>query len=133
MQINNKAALDAAITDLEKRKILQGGLLIEQFKVTRQSLRPINLIKDSFSKLMNTPDVLEDVLKTATGIGVGVLSKKIFLGSSPSILKKLLSGVFEFAVAKSTITNADKIKAFGVAIYNNLFKKSSNNHEQDVL
>jgi hypothetical protein len=129
MNIKSKTELDAAILVLENRKLQQERLLIEQFKVTRESLSPLNLIKDGFNKLTNLPNLQDGLLKTVTGIGVGVLSKKLFLGGSTSIIKKLLSGVVEFVVAKSTISNADKIKAYGQSIYHNLFKKDSNHKE----
>jgi hypothetical protein len=129
MQINNKVALDAAIMGLEKRRLLQEEFLVAQFKATRESLSPMNLIKDGFRDLSHIADGQGGILKTAAGIGVGMLSKKLFLGSSPSIIKKLLGAVFEVAIAKSTISNADKIKAYGISVYHNLFKKKSNNGE----
>lgn len=119
--------LDAAILQLEKRKLMQEELLISQFKATRESFSPGNLIKEGFQKLTNITDMPGNILKTAAGIGVGILSKKLFLGKSNSLVKKLLSGVFEVAVAKSTISHADKIKAYGVSIYHNLFKKGQHN------
>lgn len=126
MKIDSKASLNAAIIELEKKKILQEEELIDQYRLTRESLTPINLIKSGISKLGEMPGIGEGILKTAAGLGVGILSKKLFLGKSPTILKKLLGGVFEFAVAKSTVNNADKIKAFGMSLYNNLFKKNTN-------
>ncbi len=129
MPINNKAALDAAILELKKSKSLQEELLIARFKATRESLKPINLIKEGFHNLTHNPDMPGSILKTVSGIGIGILSKKLFLGHSPSIIKKLLGGVFEMAVAKSTISNADKIKAYGISIYHNLFRKRSNHQE----
>jgi hypothetical protein len=124
MKISNKKELDAAIIELEKRKVMQESLLIAQFKNVRESLSPLNIIKNGFKKLTEAPDIKEGLLKTAAGLGIGVLSKKLFLGTSHSTIKKLLSGVLELAVAKTTISNADKVKAYGISIYNNLFRKN---------
>lgn len=129
MKINSKSELEAAIIELEKRKQLQESLLIAQFKATRESLRPVNLIKNSFKKLTQAPDIKHDVLNNVAGIGAAILSKKLFIGRSSSIIKKLLSIPLELIVAKTTINNADKIKAYGISIYNNLFRK--NNHHSD--
>lgn len=126
MKISNKAELDAAIVELEKRKVMQESLINTQFKAVRESLSPVNFIKNTFKKLTESPDMKEGILKTAAGLGLGVLSKKLFLGKSTSVFKKILSGVFELAVAKSTISNVDKAKAYGISIYNNLFKKNTN-------
>jgi len=126
MKINSKASLDEAILQLEKRRLMQEEELIAQFKATRESLSPVNLIKDGFTRLTEMPGLGTGLLKTVAGMGVGVLSKKLFLGKSSSLVKKLLAGVFEFAVAKTTINNADKVKAYGLSLYHNLFKKNSN-------
>ena len=131
MEITNRTSLKAAIIELENRKLVQEEELIAQYKATRESLRPLNLIKDGFTRLKEMPGIGESLLKTVAGIGVGVLSKKLFLGKSPTLIKKLLSGVFEFAVAKTSIDNADKIKAFGTSLYHNLFKKRSNHTNQE--
>ena len=127
MQIKNRMELSEAVLQLEARKLMQEELLISQFKTTRESLSPGNLIKEGFQKLTNITDMPGNILKTVAGIGVGLLSKKLFLGRSNSLVKKLLSGVFEVAVAKSAISHADKIKAYGVSIYHNLFKKAKHN------
>ena len=131
MQINNKAALDAAIRELEKKKTIQQETLVAHYKATRESLSPLNLIKDGFNKLTQMPGIQDDLIKTVAGVSMAFLSKKLFLGSSPSLLKKALGGIVEFAVVKSTIGNADKIKAYGISIYNNLFKKNMSREKEN--
>ncbi len=125
MKINNKTELDAAIIVLEKRKQFLEALLVEQYKTTRDSLTAMNLIKDGFNRLTHTPGLQSSILKTVAGVGIAVLTNKLLPGKSGSILKKALSGVAEFAVAKSAISNVDKIKAYGISIYHNLFRKKS--------
>lgn len=129
MKINNKAELDAVIIELEKRKQFQEALLIEQYKTTRDSLTPVNIIKDSFKKISQAPGIQGTILKTVAGVGIAVLSNRLLPGKTSSILKKVLGGVAEFAVAKSAVSNTDKIKAYGISIYRNLFRKRSNHEE----
>lgn len=131
MNISNKIELQAAIIELEKRRLLQESDMKEHFQAVKKSLSPLTMIKNGIRNLAETPDIKEGVLKTLTGLGVGILSKKLFIGSSPTMIKKLLSGVFELAVAKTTISNADKVKAYGISLYNNLFKKSSSHSKVD--
>ncbi|CAN5812465.1 hypothetical protein BH11BAC4_BH11BAC4_10220 [soil metagenome] len=131
MKITDKASLDAAILDLEKKRWIEEDELITQFRLTKESLSPLNLIKSGFSRLGEMPDLGQGIIKTIAGMGIGILSKKLFLGKSSSLVKKVLAGVFEFAVAKGTVNNADKIKAYGLSLYHNLFKKNAK-HKQDV-
>lgn len=125
MQIRNKADLEAAIMELEQRKLLQEKELMEQFKTTRESLQPMNLIKETLKKITNNSNIPEELIKTITGIAVALLSKKMLMGKSSSLFRKILAGALEFAVAKSTISNLDKVKAYGTSIYNNLFRKKA--------
>jgi hypothetical protein len=131
MHIRNKAALDAAIIELEKRKLLQEELLVAQYKITRESLTPMNMIKDGFSSLTKMPGIQNNLLKTAVGVGAAFLSKKLLTGNSSSLLKKALGAVVEFAVAKSAVSNADKIKAYGISVYHTLFKKKQPGEQAD--
>jgi hypothetical protein len=126
MKISSKAELDAAIIALERRKLHQEVQLIDQFNVVRDSMNPVNFIKNTITKLAETPNVGGGILKILSGLSVGILSKKLLIGKSSSVLTKLLSGVFELAVAKTAISNVDKVKAYGISIYHNLFKKNSN-------
>lgn len=125
MKINNKTELDAAIIELAERKQFQEALLLEQYKATRDILTPMNLIKDGFNRFAHTPGMQSSILKTVAGVGIAVLTNKLLPLKSGSILKKVLGGVAKFAVAKSAVSNTDKIKAYGISIYNNLFKKRS--------
>ena len=106
MQINNKAELDAAIIELEKRKQFQKTLLAEQYRTARESLTPMNLIKDGFNRLTHTAGMQSGLLKTVAGIGIAVLTHKLLPGKSGALLKKVLGGVAEFAVAKSSIMSS---------------------------
>lgn len=126
MRITNKAELDAAILALEQKQVEQKLEMSRQFRQLKESLSPLNLIKQSVSKLTSGPEFGDNLLKTLTGLGVGVLSKRLFLGTSPGMIKKILGSVLELAATKTTISNVDKIKAYGSAIYNNLFKSHKN-------
>jgi len=132
MTITNKAELNAAIIELKERKLFQEQELIAQFKATREILTPLNLIKEGIGKLADAPGLTDGILKTVAGVGAAFLSKKIFVGGSSSIIKKALGAVLEFTVAKSAINNADKIKSFGISLYNNLFKKKGKKQVEET-
>lgn len=126
MTINSKTSLHASILELEQKKLQQEAALKVQYHITGESLKPVNLLKEGIGKLTHMPDTGGGLLKTAVGIGVAVLSKKLFIGKSSNIVKKLVGGIFELAVVNTTIGNADKVKAYGISLYRNLFKKRSN-------
>lgn len=125
MNINNATDLQSAIVELEKRKVIQESLLKEQFHETRESLKPLNLIKSSFSKLTHTPEIRDGVFKTVAGVGIGLLTKNMFLGQAIPLVKSLVGKSVEESVDKTIKNGADTIKAYGTAIYHNIFGKKN--------
>jgi hypothetical protein len=68
--------------------------------------------------------VLGTVLKTAGTVGVGLLTSKLTSGTAvASTGKKLFSSLLSQTASHAAVNNVDKIKAYGIAIFNNLFKK----------
>ncbi len=130
MKISSISDLDKAIIELEKRKVIQESLLRAQFESTKESLKPLNLIKSSFSKITHTPEVRDGVAKTVVGVGLGLLTKNMFLGKAYPLVRSLLNNAVERGVNKSVNTGTDTLKAYGTAIYNNLFKKNKTNGQQ---
>jgi len=116
MHINNKTSLKAAIYRLEQRQIEQKELLVAQFHETYESLRPLNVIKSELNRITGSSETRNNVVNAAIGLGAGLLSKKIFLGGSHNILKRLFGTVIEVGIAKLVAGNADKIKEKGLEL-----------------
>jgi len=125
MTINNSKELEIAIVELEKSKVIQESLLKEQFHSVKESLKPINIIKNTFSKITHTPEIKDGVFKTIAGIGIGLLTKNMFLGKAVPLVRSLVGNAVNTSVDKSIKTGADTIKAYGTAIYNNIFKNKT--------
>jgi len=123
MEINNSQDLERAIIELEKRKLVHQDALVQQFRQTADSLRPGNLIKEGLSKLVQPGDTRSMALKVAGGIAMGFLTKKLMLGKTHSKVEALIGNAIKLGTTKAVVNNTDKIKAYGIAIYNNLFKK----------
>jgi hypothetical protein len=92
-------ALNELIITTEKQKAYEFMLLKEQFNATYESIKPINIIKNAFHNLTSAPEIKDNVVGTALGIGSGMLSKKILIGSSNNPIRKVVGTVAEFAVA----------------------------------
>lgn len=125
LSIRNRKELDAAIAALEEKKRVQQLELKYQFNATWESLKPSNIIREGFQKLIHTKGIPEGVIKTAAGLGAGLLTKKLFFRNSSSMFSKLVGTALDLTVAKTAVNNTDKIKAYAIATYNNLFKKDN--------
>lgn len=121
MEIRSSKDLDNAIAELERRREIQEQLLSDQFHATVDHFKPGNLIKSALKNVAGSGEVQNSILKTAGGIGVGLLTKKLLLGKTSSFAGKLASNALKLGAANSVLNNADKIKAWGTALYKNLF------------
>ena len=129
MEINNSIDLKAAIEQLENKNLVQKNAITDQFNDTLESLKPINLLKSSFNKVVRSPGLVENIINATVGLGAGFLSKKMLIGKSSSILKKLLGNAVEFGVAGLITKNSGSIKNTGLGLFNKIFhsKKNQNN------
>lgn len=129
MEINNSIDLKAAIQHLEAKHLMQKQHLTDQFNDTVESLKPMNLLKSSFNKIVRSPGLVEKIIDATVGLGAGFLSKKLLIGKSTSILKKLLGNAVEFGVAGLITKNSSAIKNTGLGMFSKIFhsKKNQNN------
>ncbi|MEP6746263.1 MAG: hypothetical protein ABJB86_00985 [Bacteroidota bacterium] len=86
------------------------------------SLKPANLIKNTFNSTLKSKGFSKNVLTGVLSLAAGLLSKKLFVMGSSSILKKALGTVVELGVAKAVASNADKITSSGIKLINKAIK-----------
>jgi len=127
MEIKNSEDLRAAILELEDRKQREKQQLVENFHAFKESLTPINLLKSTFKKVKETPGITSTVLKATVGLGVGLLSKRLLLGKSPGILKKIVGSAIEMGVARFVTKKSDTIKSTGNNFLKNFFRSKNKN------
>lgn len=122
MKINNLADLHTAIQKLEQQKESEKDLLIQQFHITTESLKPINILKNSLNKVIHSPSTVENIINTTVSLGVGLLSKKLLIGKSSSLVKKILGTAMEFGVAGLISKQSSSIKLGGLNLLSKIFK-----------
>jgi len=128
--ITTSAGLKEAIQILEFEQIGNGQRLEVDFYVAFDSLRPANLIKSTIFNIASSPNLIDNVLGGAIGLATGYLSKKIVVGASASILKKLLGSILQFGVTTVVAQHPDSIKSIGQYIFQRfLHKKEMNSHK----
>ena len=111
MEIINAAHLKMAILELEQKKLLQEQELVLQLHSTYNSLKPINLLKSTLRDIGSEPHLGKNVINALIGLGTGIISKKIVIGSSHNIFKKLMGVAVEFGVAGLVTKKGEEIKS----------------------
>jgi hypothetical protein len=116
MPVNATEALQKNIDELqlqcdEKKKILQ-----LQFIEAVESIKSVNLLRSTVKDIAATPGIAKAAVETSIAIGAGVLSKKIVVGTSSNMFRKILGRIIEFTVANSIANNAEAITDKGIIL-----------------
>jgi hypothetical protein len=123
--------LKNAIQLLEVELDEKGQELKKQFYLTYDSLKPVSLLKSTLKDITSSPYLIENLVGTATGLATGYLSKKIVVGTSGNIIRKLFGSVLQFGVTNLVAQHPDTIKSFGQYVYQHFLKKKKVNPENN--
>lgn len=91
--------LSIEIATLEKKQELELQELKQSLREKYESLKPINIIKKTFSELTSSADVKNSITSEIAGITAGALSSKLLFGKSKNPLKIIGGLLFQFVVA----------------------------------
>jgi hypothetical protein len=121
--ITTVAELKNAIRILEDEQSVKEQLLKEQFYITYESLKPLNLLKATLKDLSSSPYMIENIVGSAVGLATGYVSKKIVVGSSANIIRKLIGSVLQFGITNLVAQHPDAIKSISQYIIQHIFTK----------
>jgi len=105
-----------AIQILEAQQAAKGLILKEQLYITYETLKPINVLKKTLQDVSASPYLIDNILGTAVGMTSGFLSKRIFVGTSGNLLRKLLGSILQFGVTNVVAQHTDTIRSVGQVI-----------------
>jgi len=128
--ISCAAELKIAIQKLEFQHSLQGKMLQEDFFIAYDSLKPANLIKNTLSEITSSPYLIDNMLAAVTGMISGYISKKIAVGASHSLFRKIMGSVLQFGVTNLVAQNPDTLKTIGNWIIQQLFHRNEDKTEK---
>lgn len=125
--ITTSAGLKNAIQRLEYRQIENGQRLEEDFFVVIERLKPANLIKNAMGNIVATPNLVDNIIGGALGLVSGYLTKKLAIGGSGNIIKKLLGTILQFGVTSVVAKHPGTITAIGQFLLKKLVRKKDQN------
>jgi hypothetical protein len=115
--ITSVDGLRNAIQLLETEQKNKGELLKKQVMITYESLRPVNLIKNTLKDLFSSSFEGENISGIAAGITGGYLLKKLFVGRSGNPFKKLLGSIIQLGLTNVIAQNSQLIRSFGEGVF----------------
>lgn len=110
--ITNSMELKHAIQLLEAEQAVKQEQLREQFYITYESLKPVNLLRRTINDISTSPDILDNIIGSTMGMASGYLSKKIFVGNSGNIFRKLLGALVQYGISTTVKKNSEGIRLF---------------------
>ncbi|MEO6190586.1 MAG: hypothetical protein ABIO44_09800 [Saprospiraceae bacterium] len=116
-------SLNVAMSLLETKREIELHELKERFHAVQESVRPINLIKDTFKALTVPPDLNNGISKTLIGVASAFLVKKVLFRNSYNPLKIITSIAVQTITSSLAIKNSDKIKSTGEKLFHALLWK----------
>jgi len=122
--ISCAAELKLAINEKQFELDLQGQLLKEEFFVAYKSLKPISLIKNTLAEITSSPYLIENMLGAVMGMVSGYVSKKIAVGTSHNLFRKIMGSLLQFGVTNLVAQHPDVLKNYGQLIIEKIFHKN---------
>jgi hypothetical protein len=111
--IFTEADLRAAIVQLERKQAEEEILLKAQALVAYESIKPINLIRNTFMEAAESHDLHDNLINSSVGLGAGYLSKVLFQGATNSPVKKLIGTALMFGIKNVIAHNPETVKSAG--------------------
>lgn len=114
--------LNWLIAEKEAQHIEEERVLKEHFHLIYDSLKPINLIKNTLSEAITSPDIRNNLLNAAIGLGTGYLAKKLLIKKPDGLIQNIEGSMLQLLVAAKVTDNADEIRS----VIKTIFHKVTN-------
>lgn len=127
--ITSVAGLKNVIQDLEKERAVKEKLLKDQAYQTFESFKPAKVLGMTIKEMVTSPQVVGNVIDTAIGLATGYYSRRILVGTSSNIIRRLLGTVVQAGVTKFVANHTDKVKSFGKLAFLQIFRKKTKKND----
>lgn len=111
-KITSAKSLKSAIIALENRQIAEEILLKEQFTATYESLKPINVLRNTINDLLTVTELKEPILETIAGVITGYISRFLIIRDSKNPFRRIAALLVQYGVTNLISKNSRSIIRF---------------------
>lgn len=122
--------LSIKIANLEKKQEVELLELKQSLREKYESLKPINIIKKTFSQLTSSSDVKSSIVSEIAGIATGALTSKLLFGKTRNPLKMIGGLLFQYLIA--TYVSKQDISLDKVKEKISTFFSGKENQEEEI-
>jgi hypothetical protein len=120
--ITSSEGLRRKIRLLKDEQVLKEQELIKQFNRTLEGFKPVNLVRSTLRNVISSPYFIDNMVGISVGLATGFLSKKIIVGASRSIVRKLFSVLFQAGVTRLVTHGAEVHASTRQPVFKNIFR-----------
>lgn len=110
-KVSDLKELEHRIEELEKLREIQKQELQANFRQVAHELSPATIIRKGVREIVSEPGIRATAMDTAIGSGLGFLGRKLFVGRSGNIFKKLAGSAIQFIVANVVRNKIPEIRS----------------------
>jgi len=126
---NAVSLLKESIRLVELRQEEEGKILKEQFRLTFESLKPVNLIKSSIKDLVGSVEIKNSLFESLFTIVSGYFTQKFIVNSKSNVFMKTLGVLLQFGVTNLISQNSEGVRNF----FSNLIERFINPKEEEEI
>jgi hypothetical protein len=115
--------LNREIALLEARRKEELKDLKEQFHLTYESLKPVNILKDTIKTVTESQEIRKSLSSASIGMASGYLVDKMLFRSSKNPLVKLVGVVVQTITTNLAAKNSGRIQESGKKILHTILSK----------
>ncbi len=108
---NQAVLLQQQINHLQQQQQKQVADVKAAATILVESVKPINILKSAVHSITTEPTIKENVVDAAVGLVTGLITKKLVVGKSSNIFKKLLGDGIQFLVTNFVINKLPIVKS----------------------
>lgn len=122
--ITSANKLKEAIQELQRRQVIEGEMLKEQFALTVERIRPALVLKN-FGENIVSAGIAGNILNATVGMTAGYVSKRVFIGSSGNRLRILLGNVLQLGMIGVITRNPRLVRGLMGKLMSRFIKKKN--------
>jgi len=123
IEIKSRDSLLEAIKRLEEKQKGQVDAIKKDMHSAYESLKPVHVVKTLVSELFTAPEIRKDIFHSGVGLGAGLLARKIVIGKSNNLFKRLLGYLVQVGVTNMVNSNEEEIESKGRNLIQRLIKR----------
>ncbi|NOU48299.1 MAG: hypothetical protein HOO86_14740 [Bacteroidales bacterium] len=125
--ITSSVTLKNAIRNLQVEQEIYGQAMNEQLHLIYISFKPASLIRSTLKDVTSSPYLIENIVVTLLGLASGYVTKKIVVGASANIFRKLIGSVVQFGVTNIVAQHPEAVTSLGQSIFQKITRNKEKN------